>query len=130
MKKITILLVIIFTFLFTNTSWGEWNLIPMGVGEDWYYNKDNVRKRGKSLYVWFLHDFSKPTESGYLSYVIYVQLECSILRFKFLKETLHKKSMGKFGEMYTNPTPSDKWDYPPPDTIYGYMFDKICEEHQ
>ena len=27
MKKITILLVIIFTFLFSNTSWGEWTYV-------------------------------------------------------------------------------------------------------
>ena len=87
MKKITLLLVIIFTFLFSTTSWGEWNLIPMGVGENWYYDKDRVRKRGKFLYVWVLHDYYKPTENGYLSYTTYVQLECSILRFKNLKDT-------------------------------------------
>ena len=48
MKKITILLVIIFTFLFTNTSWGEWSYVEEDVynGNKFYYDKDRVRKMG------------------------------------------------------------------------------------
>ena len=48
MKKITLLLVIIFTFLFSNTSWGEWEfVIKYPMIREFYYDKDRVRKSGK-----------------------------------------------------------------------------------
>ena len=66
MKKITILLVIIFTFLFTNTSWGEWSYVEEDVynGNKFYYDKDRVRKSGKYIYFWELEDFLKPNKYG------------------------------------------------------------------
>ena len=63
MKKITILLVIIFTFLFSTTSWGEWSYVTEDVkGVKNYYDKDRVRKSGKYLYFWELSDYPKPNE--------------------------------------------------------------------
>ena len=60
MKKITLLLVIIFTFLFSTTSWGEWSLVTESVdGDKLYYDKDRVRKSGKFLYVWELIDYGR-----------------------------------------------------------------------
>ena len=45
MKKTTILLVIIFTFLFSTTSWGEWSYVSKSVeGDKNYYDKDRIRK--------------------------------------------------------------------------------------
>ena len=65
MKKITILLVIIFTFLFSTTSWGEWSYVTDNVdGVRVYYDKDRVRKSGKYIYFWELEDFLKPNKYG------------------------------------------------------------------
>ena len=67
MKKIIILLVIIFTFLFSTTSWGEWTLVTETEYDmKYYYDKDRIRKSGKFLYVWELIDYIKP-KGGYLS---------------------------------------------------------------
>jgi hypothetical protein len=50
MKKITLLLVIIFTFLFSTTSWGEWTYVSENVGgSKFYYDKDRIRKNRKYL---------------------------------------------------------------------------------
>ena len=79
MKKITILLVIIFTFLFSTTSWGEWKLGSILKKSGWklYYDKDRIRKIGKFLYVWGLTDYLKPFKRD-LSHISYVELYCSI----------------------------------------------------
>ena len=78
MKKLTLLLFIIFTFLFSTTSWGDWNYVTKNVtGDNIYYDKDRVRKSGKYLYFWELHDYIKPIR-GDLSGKSYVQLDCSI----------------------------------------------------
>ena len=78
MKKITILLVIIFTFLFSTTSWGDWNYGSTDVKCDdtYYYDKDRIRKSGKYLYFWVLIDLTKPTDMGDLSYTQYTELDC------------------------------------------------------
>ena len=128
MKKITILLVIIFTFLFSTTSWGEWIYVTKTVsGDTFYYDKDRVRKSGKYLYFWMLVDVIKPIRGG-LSSKSYFQLDCSMLRFKNLNFQLYNKSMGE-GEM-RDVTPEDKWEYPLPDSVFESMYNKVCEEHQ
>ena len=86
MKKITLLLVIIFTFLFSTTSWGEWSFVVESVdGIKYYYDKDRIRKSGKYIYFWELRDHIKPRSyvDG-LSITQYVQLDCSIFRYKDL----------------------------------------------
>ena len=128
MKKITLLLVIIFTFLFSNTSWGEWSYVEEDVQSKTYYDKDRVRKSGKYLYFWILYDFIKITEYGDSSQTVYTELDCSIFRFKWLKFQSYKKSMGE-GES-TDFTPKDEWIYPKPNSSIEFLYNKVCEEHQ
>jgi hypothetical protein len=128
-KKITLLLVIIFTFLFTNTSWGEWTYVTEteSVGK-FYYDKDRVRKSGKSIYFWMLLDFKEPHD-GDMSLIQYTQLDCSIFRYKELRLQVYKKSMGE-GENTMDFTPKDEWKYPPPNSSGETLYNKVCEEHQ
>ena len=129
MKKITILLVIIFTFLFSTTSWGDWSYVAKNVsGDKYYYDKDRVRKSGKYLYFWKLVDVIKPVY-GDLSSTTYIELDCSIFRYKTLKVQTYNKSMGK-GKMILGFTPPDDWNYPKPDSSTEFMYKKICGEHQ
>ena len=121
MKKITILLVIIFTFLFSTTSWGDWNYVTESVsGDKFYYDKDRIRKSGKFLYVWELIDYIKPI-GGYLSSTRYVELDCSIFRFKRLKFQSYNKSMGE-GNPTSDLTPKDKWEYPKPNSVVESVY--------
>ena len=130
MKKITLLLVIIFTFLFSNTSWGEWNFVTKSVsGFKYYYDKDRVRKSGKYIYFWELTDYIKPDDLwGYLSSTKYIQLDCNIIRFKVLKIQTYNKSMGE-GENDMDFTVKEEWTYHKPNSVREVMYNKICEEH-
>ena len=130
MKKITLLLVIIFTFLFSTTSWGDWNYLTENVyGSKFYYDKDRIRKSGKFIYFWELHDHLKPTKWGDLSLTRYTQLDCSNFRYKTLKIESYNKSMGE-GEMIHEFTPPDEWKYPRPKGSLEIMYNTICGEHQ
>ena len=104
MKKITLLLGIIVTFLFSSASWGEWIfIVDDGEGDSYsdeddggkyYYDKDRVRKSGKYLYYWELKSF--PNHSGgTLSFTTYIELDCSIFRYKTLKLQTYNSHMGK-----------------------------------
>jgi len=130
MKKITILLVITFTFLFSNTSWGEWNYVTKNVnGDKFYYDKDRIRKSGKFIYFWELVDLIKPYKGRDLSVTRYTELDCSIFRFKVLKIQSYKNSMGE-GETTRDFTPTDEWEYPQPNSLSEVMYNEICEEHE
>ena len=87
MKKITLLLVIIFTFLFSTTSWSEGELGSLGSSPPgkYFYDQYRVRKSGKYLYIWQLIDFAKPLENRVFSTSMYTQFDCSIFRFKSFK---------------------------------------------
>ncbi len=123
MKKITILLVIIFTFLFSTTSWGEWSYVTENLVAKFYIDKDRVRKSGKYIYFWDLLDFKSS------SYTHYIQLDCSIFRLKTLKFHVHNQGMGE-GSPIEEWTPPDEWNYPQPDTVIEFRYKYICEEHQ
>ncbi len=128
MKKITIILVIIFTFLFSNTTWGDWSYVVKGSkSQKLYYDKDRIRKSGKFIYFWELLDYLKPTEYGDLSVISYIELDCSIFRYKRLKIQFYNKSMGE-GEQTSDMIPQDEWNYPKPNSISEIMYNKICEK--
>ena len=130
MKKITLLLVIIFTFLFSTTSWGEWSYVEENVsGSKFYYDKDRIRKSGKFIYFWELQVFRNPYKFGGLSSTRYVQLECSIFRFNWLKFQLYNKSMGE-GKPKIDVNRKEEWEYAQPNSSIDFMYNKICEEHQ
>ena len=128
MKKITILLVIIFTFLFSTTSWGEWSYVSESVKGKMYYDKDRIRKGGKFIYFWMLNDLFEPYERS-MSFTTYIELDCSIFRFRGLEYQFYSKSRGE-GENTFPMTPDKEWRYPKPNTPFEYTFNIICEEHQ
>ena len=123
MKKITLLLVIIFTFLFSTTSWSEWSYVSENVdGDKYYYDKDRVIKSGKYHYFWMLTDYLKPMGGEFLSVTRYTQLDCSIFRYKGSSIS----SIIMIGEM----TLRDEWKYPQPESILETLLNKVCEKHQ
>ena len=129
MKKITLILVIIFTFLFSTTSWGEWSYVTNAVnGNQYYYDKDRLRKSGKYIYFWWLSDFNEQINGG-LSQTQYIQLDCSTFRYKSLSVDTHKNFKGE-GGVVKNFDPIDKWIYPKPNSIPEIVSNTVCEKHQ
>jgi len=127
-KKITLLLVIIFTFLFLTKSWGEWTYVAgNSMGHKIYYDKDRIKKFGEVIYFWELYDLPKQLY-GILSTIALVRLDCSILRYKFLQYHAYNKSMGEGVGVDENP--SDEWRTPSPNMMGETFYKKICEESQ
>ena len=107
----------------------NWTFVTEGVnGDKFYYDKDRVRKIGNYIYFLELGDIMKP-KKGFSSSTRYIELDCSIFRFKVLNIRGYKNSMGE-GDIVGDYTPKDEWRYPPPNSTFEYMYKKICEEHQ
>jgi len=125
MKKLTILLALIFTVMFSSTSFSEWKKVAVNVtGSTFYVDFERIRKHGGYVYWWELFDFLKPDEDGDLSQKSYRQGECKLYRYKFLSGSYHKQPMG--GGNSSGPTPPDKWRYPAPDTPGEFVLKTVC----
>ena len=66
---------------------------------------------------------------GDLSSTTYVELDCSIFRYKSLKFQTYNKSMGE-GKMTDEWTPKNEWRYPKPKSSGEVLYKEICKEHQ
>jgi len=106
----------------------EWTyVVETESGWKMNYDKDRIKKSGKFLHVWELTNYIKPF-NGDLSHIAYLELDCSILRYKVLKFQSYDKSMGE-GNIGHDVTPIDSWRYPQPNSGSEIMYNKICEEH-
>ena len=150
-KKIIILFFIISTFIFSTTfifqfliylieeivpqsklqsqSWGEWiYVLENQNGGKSYYDKDRLRKSGNYIYFWELLDFTGKNDTvGFMSYI---QLDCSVFRIKKLKSQYFTKPKGEGKIKGDFPPLPDEWYFPPPKSIIGRFYNKVCQEHQ
>ena len=121
MKK---LLILLFSILISFNSYGEWKHISTNVvGDNFYIEVDTIWERDGYIYFTFMTDFLKPTE-GMMSNQIYTQVDCEILRSKFLTFTSYEQSMGK-SKMHTMTLP-EQWRYPTPENVFYELIYYIC----
>ena len=125
MYKIKIILVIIFTFLFSTTSWGEWSFGKKDKeGNTFYYDKERVRKKNGNFFFWELEDYGKD-RSGAKSKTTFIGLDCSLYRYMELKVVDFTTPMGEGRPRYSW-TPTAEWEYPLPNSLREEMFEEIC----
>ena len=127
MKKLFLLFVFsCSTFIFSNVSYAEWiKIAENSSGDEYYVDFKEIRKSNGYVYYWQLTDYSKPTSTGNLSSIIYIQGDCNIFRYAYLSATFHKKSMGK-GKYVKPYTPEFKWIYPRPNSTSNSVLKTVC----
>ena len=127
MKTLLTIFTLVFTVMFSSTSWGEWTKVGENVdGNTFYVDFERIRKHDGYVYFWFLSDYLKPlTDSMLLSSKRYHQVDCKSFGFKVLSYVLHKQSMGRdIGE--TAEPHNKKWRYPRPNSVNETVLKKVC----
>ena len=125
MKKITILLVIIFSFLFSSTCWGEWTkVVSSGNGDDFYVDREKIKKRGNYVYLWMLIDMIEPNEGGTMSQIRYVKLDCVNKQLIWLKIRTFNVPMAE--GVLSNESHKKLWEPIGPKTVYEFIREKSC----
>ena len=123
MKK---LLVLLFSLMISFNSYGEWMKITANIDGDTYYiDFDTIKSHNGYVYYWGISDYITPNSRGNMSAKIYYQSDCGLDRSKYVSGTFYNESMGK-GKGETS-TPPDDWMYPPPDSVYGFILDIVCD---
>ena len=128
MKTLLTISTLVFTVMFSSTSFAEWTKIATSeLGDNFYVDLERIRKVDGYVYFWELGDYSKPvTEMMLQSGKRYFQGDCKILRYKILSYVYHKQPMGRdIGE----PSESNykEWFYPSPNSVVEATLKTVCE---
>ena len=113
------------TALFPTSSQAEWTKMGKYVsGNTSYVDFERIRKHDGYVYYWDLSDYPKP-HYGYLSAKRYLQGDCKLFRFKSLRVSFHKESMGRgAGKLITRK--GNDWIYPPPESTSETILKSVC----
>ena len=126
MKSLITIFTLVFTVMFSSTSFAEWTEIGKNVdGDTFYVDFERIRKHDGFVYWWELNDLSKPDKDGDLSYKYYSVGDCAAFRYKTLSRQYHKQSMGRGNSSpYTYKNP--EWEYPSPETVGEFILEQVC----
>ena len=125
MKTLLTIFTLVFTLMFSSTSFADWTKVDVGAnGNTNYVDFERIRKVDGFVYFWDLSDYLKPYETGMLSTKIYYQGDCKLFRFKGLSYSFHKEPMG--GGTGRVVEPDENWKYPPPNSVSETILKSVC----
>ena len=125
MKTLLTIFTLVFTVMFSSTSFAEWTkVIKNKSGATLYVDFERIRKHDGYVYWWTLIDLLKPF-NGMLSYKVYNQGDCKLFRHKILSNSIHEEPMGG-GTGKTDNRSDKEWSYPSPNTVYETALKAVC----
>ena len=128
MKSLLTIFTLVFTVMFSSTSYAEWTKVSKSMdGHTFYVDFERIRKHDGYFYFWVLTDFLKPLE-GHLSGKAYKQGDCKLFRFKYLSASFHKEPMGRGTSSLSSNKPEEEWTYPHPSSVFEIMLKKVCNQ--
>ena len=91
MKTLLTISTLVFTVMFSSTSFADWTKVDENnIGTSFYVDFERIRKHDGYVYWWELSDYLKPTKYGMLSGKKYLQGDCKLFRYKYLSGSYHK----------------------------------------
>ena len=128
MKSLLTILTLVFTVLFSSTSFAEWTTIGVtNNGHTHYVDFERIRKHKGFVYWWDMIDQPKPDERGILSTKAYREGDWKLFRYRYLSISHHKKPMaGGTGD--TSTYQDLPWEYPSPDSAGESKFKLVCSQ--
>ena len=129
MKIIHYLIFLIISKLFLVEAKAKWTKVTeSNNGQTFYVDLQTIHEKEGQIFFWELIDYKFQDEYGDLSAKIFIQGDCSKLRFKWLKLSYHKDSMGR--DMVVDQKPSklvSQWQYPKIHTTSMKVLDFVCK---
>ena len=128
MKSLLTIFALVFTMMFSSTSFAEWTKVfETESGNTHYVDFERIRKHDGYIYWWELIDLLQPTATGMLSQKTYIKGDCKVFRYQFLSISRYKEPMlGGTDETFTYN--DDQWEYPSPISVMERKLKKICNQ--
>ena len=118
--------------LLTGNAMAEWLAIGENAQMVTYLDSDTIRRKGKLVQVWELHDNRVPEQlmgKTYLSSKNQVEYDCTREARKFLYMSFHTGNMGN-GKVIDASRTKDSWTPIVPGSIGSVMFKYVCSSEQ
>ena len=127
MKKLLLIFTLLFSVMFSTTSFAEWSKIGNTNIYTIYVDFERIRKHDGYVYWWDLINMLKPYKDGNFSYKAYMQGDCKVFGTKTLREIYYKQPMGEGKGTEQILTEYQKnWIYPAPGTIGETELKTVC----
>ena len=130
MRNLILILILIFASLFClSTKAKDWTEITKGQnGHIFFVDMENLNESRGYIYFWQLINYNEQDEYGDVAAKIYVKAECEVFKFKWLKVSYHKMSMGKDYVKPDNPsTLVSGWQFPSTGSTSYAVLDHVCK---
>ena len=126
MKKITIIILIYFSF-FTSMAFSKMKKVSTNTtGSSFYVDFGSIKKKSGYIYYWGLTDYDKVQSTGHRSLKYFYELDCDLMRFRFLTDHTYSGNMGT-GKVKFNNTPDKEWSYHTPGSTGYLVSQKVCD---
>jgi len=79
-------------------------------GSVFYIDTSSIKRVGDTAFFYMLTDYARPNSVGNLSSAIYVEVQCSTSRFRYLRDSYYNEPMGN-GRVASTITKSSEWTY-------------------
>jgi len=130
MRNSILILILLFALLACfSTKAKDWTKITKGQnGHIFFVDMKSLNESKSYIYFWQLINYNDQDEYGDMSAKIYVKAECLVFKYKWLKVSYHKMSMGKD---YVEPDNPSKlvsgWQYPSFGSTSYAVLDHVCK---
>ena len=128
MKK---LLILLFSFLISFNSYGEWVFVTSDVDNVNFYYVDNesIIKNGRYLYYWELHDYGKSLleTQVLMSAKMYKEVDCQMKKFKVLSDSYYSNQMGNGNLVHQSDEADTEWTFTALGNIDEMLITFSCE---
>ena len=130
MRNLSPTLILLFIYLFCLSAQAkDWTEVTKGQnGHSFFVNMENLNESKGYIYFWQLINYYEQDEYGDMSAKIYVQAECKVFKFKWLKVSYHKMLMGKDYVKPDNPSKLvSGWQFPSIGSTSYAVLDHVCK---
>ena len=121
-------LLIIFTLVFSPTSFADWTRVSESEdGSIFYVDLERIRKVDGFVYFWEMSNYLKKDKYGDLSSKVYIKADCKLFRYQNLKFYFHKRPMAR-GDAEVEDSVDLSWRYPPPNSNIENALITVCSQ--
>ena len=129
MKKLSLILTLLFSFMFSSLSFAEWTKVAESdQGNTYYVDYERIRKNNGFVYFWTMSDYLKPNYLGNFSAKVYMEGDCKLFRQKYLSDIYYNGQMGAGEITATSNVPDKEWTYPSPNSVDETFLKTVCDQ--
>ena len=121
-------LLIIFTLVFSPTSFADWTMVSKSEnGRIYYVDLERIRKVDGFIYFWQMSDYLIKDKYGDLSNKVYIKADCELFRYQNLKFYFHKEPMAR-GDAEIEDSEDLSWNYATPNSNIEAALITVCSQ--